>query len=321
LVVLSTASSYYWQASIMSGEKSELEQRHLSDADDVCACCGIAGVDNIKLKICDGGCDLVKYCGDDCRENHRPQHEDECKKRLAELHEKELFTQNDISYLGECPICCLPLSLHLRKSIMMTCCCKYICIGCDHANQLRENDQGLEHRCAFCREPISKSQEERDKRKMKRIKQNDPVAMRSMGKKHSVENDYGKALEYYIKAAELGDADAHACLGDLYREGKGVEKDKEKAVYHLEQAAIGGHPTARVLLWVHEEENGSFERAAKHLIIAANLGHDLSLQAIKDLFIDGEVSKEVYAAALRGHQAAVDATKSAEREKAEEAGA
>ena len=37
------------------------------------------------------------------------------------------------------------------------------------------------------------------------------------------------------------------------------------------------------------------------------------------LFVQGVASKEEYAAALRGYQAAVNETKSAERDKAEEA--
>ena len=35
-----------------------------------CASCGLAAVDDVKLKDCDGGCDIVKYCNDDCQENH-----------------------------------------------------------------------------------------------------------------------------------------------------------------------------------------------------------------------------------------------------------
>ena len=54
----------------------------------------------------------------------------------------------------------------------------------------------------------------------------------------------------------------------------------------------------------------------KHYIIAANLGCDTSLQQVKALFVDGIVSKEEYAAALRGYQTAVDATKSDGRDKA-----
>jgi TPR repeat protein len=152
---------------------------------------------------------------------------------------------------------------------------------------------------------------------MKRIKKNDPVAMTHMGKQHDKEGDYGKALEYYTKAAELGDANAHFCLGKMYHCGDGVEQDEKKFVYHCEQAAIGGEPNARSVLACIEMKKNRYNRAARHFIIAANLGHDASLQGLKDLFVQGKVSKEDYAAALRGHQAAVNATKSAERDAAE----
>jgi hypothetical protein len=284
-------------------------------ADEVCACCGIAGVDDIKLKICDGGCDLVKYCGDDCQKNHREQHENECNKRKVELHDKELFTQPDISHRGECPICCLPLSIDVSKSFLMTCCSKSICVGCEYANTKREREQGLDHRCAFCRERKPKSNEEHIKRIVERVKKNDPVAMTEMGKLDHRKGDYGKALGYYTEAAELGDVTASACLGRMYCQGEGVEKDEKKAVFHLEQAAIGGHANARAFLAVHEKKNGRPDRAAKHFIISANLGCDISLQQVKDFFVQGIVSKDEYAAALRGHQATVNETKSAERER------
>ena len=120
-------------------------------ADDVmmrCASCGIAEVDDIKLKGCDGGCDLVKYCSDACQENYKEHHEEECKKRKAENRDRDLFTQPDISHYGECPICCLPLSIDVSKSNMMSCCSKCICDGCNYANQKREHEAGLEPRCA-----------------------------------------------------------------------------------------------------------------------------------------------------------------------------
>jgi tetratricopeptide (TPR) repeat protein len=229
-----------------------------------------------------------------------------------------LFTQPDISHLGECPICCLPLSIDERKSTMMSCCTKIICDGCDYANKKREIEQRLEPRCAFCRNPAPKSEEEYDKNVMERIKENDPVAMVQMGKKIKNE-DFGKAVEYWTKAAELGDVDACCGVGILYYNGKGVEKDAKKAINHWEQAAIGGHPNARVLLANYEMDNGRFDRAAQHFIIAANLGDNFSLKCVKQAFIEGIVSKEEYTAARRGYQAAVDATKSAEREEAEEA--
>ena len=88
-------------------------------------------------------------------------------------------------------------------------------------------------------------------------------------------------------------------------------------MYHLEQAAIGGHHMARHNLGCYDWGNGRFERARKHFIIAANLGNEKSLGNIKDLYTYGHASKEDYADACRAYQAAVAATKSAERKAAE----
>ena len=92
------------------------EEEAAGAEDMCCASCGQAEVDDVKLKKCGGGCDLVKYCSDGCQGNHREQHEEECKTRLAELRDRDLFEQPDESHLGECPICCLPLSLDTTKS-------------------------------------------------------------------------------------------------------------------------------------------------------------------------------------------------------------
>ena len=155
---------------------------------------------------------------------------------------------------------------------------------------------------------------------MKRVKKNDPVAARLMGNKHYDEGDYENAFKYLTKAAELGDAHSHFELSTMYYEGNGVEKDKEKEDYHLEEAAIGGHAEARHDLGCAEAgTNRRFERARKHFIIAANLGYEGSLKMVKHLHTIGHASKQDYAAALRAYQAAVVSTKSAEREKAQEA--
>ena len=183
----------------------------------------------------------------------------------------------------------------------------------------REFEGRLEHRCAFCRHPLVQSEEDVHKKIMKRVKKNDPVAMRSMGKKNHKEGNYESAMRYWTRAAELGDAEAHYELSITYRDGEGVEKDEKKAIYHTEEAAIGGHPEARHNLGCKEGNKRRFDRAKKHFIIAANLGDHGSLKMLKKLYSDGHASKEDYAGALRAYQVAVDATKSAEREKAEEA--
>ena len=280
-----------------------------------CASCGIAGIDDIKLKDCDG-CDLVKYCCDECRED-RPQHKEECKKRAAELWDEILFRQPESSSYGDCPICCLPIPIDPKKSAMMTCCSKVICKGCTFANFKREAEGRLEHKCLFCRKALLTTKEENNEQLMKRIEANDPVAMRHMGTVIYYEGDTNAAFDYFTMAAALGDAEAHYQLSCLYGRGEGVEKDSGKKLHHLKEAAIGGQPNARHNLGCEEGNNGRMDRAAKHFIIAAKLGHDDSLGNVKDLYKDGLVSKDDFAAALRGHHAAIVATKSPQREEAE----
>ena len=100
----------------------------------------------------------------------------------------------------------------------------------------------------------------------------------------------------------------------IYQYGMVVNEDQKKQVYHLEEAAIGGHCGARHKLGSLERENGTYERAVKHYIIAAKMGDNDSLEMLKNMYREGLVSKENLASALRGHQTAVDATKSLQRE-------
>ncbi|KAK1747251.1 zf-MYND and TPR domain-containing protein [Skeletonema marinoi] len=282
-----------------------------------CAACGAAEADHIiKLKKCTA-CYLVRYCSVKCQRDHRPKHKKECKKRAAELRDEILFKQPESTHLGDCPICCLPLPFDCDKSNLMPCCSKTICNGCDRANQIREFEGKLLRKCPFCRHPSPKSQEEADRIQMKRVEVNDPVAMRLMGFERQEKEDHDGAFEYYTKAAGLGDVNAHFNLSVMHREGLGVEKDKKKMWHHLEEAAIAGHTFARHNLGNHECRNSRHDRAVKHWIIAANLGNDRSLEELKDCYREGLVSKDDFAAALRVHQAAVDATKSPQREAAE----
>eukprot|EP00984_Skeletonema_dohrnii_P033663 scaffold30971_cov132-Skeletonema_dohrnii-CCMP3373.AAC.2 len=282
----------------------------------VCGSCGSAEVDEIKLKECTA-CDLVRYCSDECQENHKSQHKEACKKRAAELHDEILFKQPESRHDGDCPICCLPMPLDKQKSFMMACCSKVICKGCYYANKIRETKASLNSSCSFCRQPVQ-AKDELGKQRMKRIEANDPVVLCEEGIELYKKGDDNKAFEYFTKAAELGDVAAHYNLSCMNRDGHGVEKDWRKCLHHLVVAAIGGHPTARYNLGCIEWHNGNNERAVKHYIIAAKLGDDGSIKELMEYFKEGFVSKDDLAGTLRAHQAAVDATKSPQREAAEE---
>ena len=303
---------------------SKAEEEAAADK-DVCANCGIAEIDEIKLEECND-CDLVKYCSEKCREEHSEQHHEECKKRADELHERRLFTQPDGSHRGECPICFLPMPLELRNSTFMSCCGKTGCNGCIYTHMLSNiHDKVKAGRCVFCR-TLASDKEEHSKRKRERVEANNPEALHYRGSECYQAGDYNGAFEYFTKAAELGDAEAQFQLGYMYGEGVGVEKDDKKGIYHYEKAAIGGHCGARHNLAyievknIIEAKNGNMERAVKHWIIAANLGHEASMKALLPSYKNGDITKEEYGATLRTHQAAVDAMKSAQRDAAERFG-
>ena len=65
-----------------------------------------------------------------------------------------------------------------------------------------------------------------------------------------------------------------------------------------------------------DAKKGRVDKSVKHLIIAATLGHDQSLKHLKECYKYGVISKDDFAAALRAHQAADDATKSPQRKAA-----
>ena len=297
----------------MSEDNEEVDDTSSS----CCASCGIAEIDDVKLVPCDN-CDLVRYCSDACQRDHKSEHEETCKKRAAELRDEMLFKQPESTHMGDCPICCLPIPLDKSKSTLQRCCSKFICYGCAFGTASREFEMRLQHSCPFCRTPEPTTEVEGVNRNMKRIEANDPVAIFQEGATQQQKGYYRSAFDYFTKAAELGNTEAHFHLAVMYHNGEGVEQNKGKEIFHLEEATIGGQPMARHNLAFNEWEKGNFERAVKHWIIAATLGFDESMKELMRAFKRGECSKDELASALRAHKAAADETKSPQRSKAEE---
>ena len=181
---------------------------------------------------------------------------------------------------------------------------------------MRELKESLQQKCPFCRKPNPTTNSEREKQRRTRVEANCPVALCHEGVEQLKKGNNRKAHEYLTRAAELGDVEAHFKLTESYQIGRGVEKDREKEIYHLEEAAIGGHPIARYNLGCRESHNRNAARTVQHFMIAATQGHDGALQALMELFKRGFVIKEDLATILRNHKAVVDATKSPQREEA-----
>lgn len=187
-----------------------------------------------------------------------------------------------------------------------------------HAHHLSE----AKYICAFCRAPVSSTNEERIKLTQNRMKHNDPEAFLMMGQIYKeglmgMKKDEKKALELMHKAAELGLSEAHYILADSYA-GTGVEKYNNLSFYHLRLAAIGGLMEARYALGCqfYEPEKQRTKTAFQHWVIAAEAGNDASLKKVKEGYMAGYVTKDAFAKTLRAHKSATDEVKSLERDAA-----
>eukprot|EP00986_Skeletonema_menzelii_P004963 scaffold1747_cov135-Skeletonema_menzelii.AAC.3 len=288
------------------------------EASETCASCGKSECDDVKLKNCNA-CYLVKYCSVVCQRNHRSQHKRACKIRAAELRDELLFKQPEGIHFGDCPICFIPIPTgtddggKLNTAAYHPCCSKMICNGCIYASRLQKIKT-----CPFCRTEYPSNDAEASEMLNKRVAANDPYAIRVvLAGNRWKEGKFSEAFNYTKQAAKLGDMESHQQLAHMYLEGEGVEEDVEKAIYHWEEAAIGGHPMARMSLGLIEGENGGHERQVKHFIIAAKQGWSLAVEHLMDCYKEGHVSKDEFEEALRAYQMAVDATKSPQREAAE----
>ena len=286
----------------------------LSDM-STCASCGKEG-NSDNMNTCNK-CKMVKYCNAACKKKHRKKHKKACEKRVAELHEEQLFKEH--SPKEECPLCFLPLPLEIDQVTFETCCGKFICNGCLYATVMSESDGGVDL-CAFCRMPNASSDEELVKRIKNLMDKGNAKAFNHLAGYYArgingMPQDWEKSNELNIKAGELGCSDAYCNLGMAYIHGHGVEVDKEKATYYFELAAMRGNVEARGILGYMEYRAGNAERAVKHWILAAKAGHELCLDKVKKGYMNGLVTKDDYANIVRSYHDRQKEMKSDARER------
>ena len=278
---------------------------------DTCACCGKEGSD---LNICNK-CQTVKYCNAACKKKHRSKHKKKCERRVAELHDLELFKHPPLK--EDCPICFLPLpSLH-TGSTYYACCGKEICSGCDHAISLRDKEE----KCPFCRTSAPITDKEIIEMYTKRVEVGDATAIFGLGcfydnAMYGLPRDHEKALELHHRAGELGCAEAYGNIGSVYLTGEGVERDEKKTNHYYELAAIGGYVATRHNLGNSEFHAGNYDRAIKHYMISAGGGYSGSVKYIRQMYSDGDATKEDFAKALRAYQVYLEEVRSEHRDQA-----
>ena len=280
----------------------------------ICANCGKKEEEGCHLKSC-AACTMVKYCSRECQFAHRPMHKKECKKRAAKLQDEKLFKQPPQK--EDCPICLLCMTSLNTGSRYKSCCGKVVCSGCIYAIRMRTGEQI----CPFCRSPAPEILSEAIELDKRRMDKGDPVAMYNIGAfyrdgSNGFPQDWDKALELWLRAAELGYTLAYNNIGYSYNNGIGVEQDKKKAIRYYELSAMGGNATARMNLGLEEQNKGNVNRALTHYLIAIVDGDIESLKSIQRLYSFGHASKEDYTEALRTYQAYLGEIKSLQRDEA-----
>ena len=239
----------------------------------------------------------------------------------------------------DCAICLVPLFRLSDETQNGTryhaCCGKEICKACfieniESIKKQKNAGKKVAFACPFCREPEPTSALEYLRKLQARCLRNDCIALVLMGNRqrrgcnvHQTPPDDLKALDYYIRAAELGSAEACTCIGVSYDEGKGVAINMDRAAFFYRMGALRGHIVARNNIAYSEYNNlGNHEIGIRHWKIAAEAGCQHSLDALKKIYnADGKmpgkqfISQEEMDTVYRsGHEAQME-VKSEEREK------
>ena len=236
----------------------------------------------------------------------------------------------------DCAICLVPLPHAKTESLYKACCGNDICAACYKENEASIKKQNEEKSagkkiaftCPFCREPDPTTDEEYALIQARCLK-NDPNAFTLLGDVYRV-GDYGlakndlKALDCWIRAVELGSPEACIDIALAYDEGSGVSVDKVKADLFRRIGALRGSIVARKSIGCSEYLSGNHEIAIRHWKIAAEAGHQDSLNFLRDIYNNKEpgqwhgkefISKECMDSLYRNCHDTQEEVKSEEREK------
>ena len=161
-----------------------------------------------------------------------------------------------------------------------------------------------------------------------RCLQNDQIALIQIGGfhrrgEHGLAKDDLKALDYDIRAAELGSAQGCVQIGTCYDQGVGVTANKKRAALFWRVGALRGEVAARYNIgWSEYYDLGNHEIGIRHWKISAEAGDQDSLDTLKKIYnANGEmpgkefISKEEMNTVYRSGYDAQMEVKSEERDK------
>lgn len=87
-----------------------------------------------------------------------------------------------------------------------------------------------------------------------------------------VEKNIQKAVEYYQKAADLGNVEGQFNLGRCYYNGTGFKKNPDAAMIWIEKAVAQGHERAKIYKELFDDDYGSFFKSDRNWRIRTATG-------------------------------------------------
>ena len=215
----------------------------------------------------------------------------------GELKDADLFAP--LPPTEDCAICLVPLLRGHSEIYYQPCCGNSICWACYEENKASIKKQNedknagkkLAFTCPFCREPELTASPEFLRQLQARCLLKDHNALVLMGELYSrgappeMPKDDLKALDCFSRAVEFGSGEACVNIGTSYREGEGVSVDKERAALFMRVGATRGSIVARHNIgWDEYYTFGNHEIGIRHWKIAAEAGHQCSLNELRDIY-------------------------------------
>jgi TPR repeat protein len=119
---------------------------------------------------------------------------------------------------------------------------------------------------------------------------------------YGVEQDYSKALEYYVLSAEQNNADAQLNLGEMYESGNGVEKNYSKALgyYHLSAEQNNQYAQNNIgdMYCYSKGVKQNYSKASEYYLLSAAQNNSYAQNTIGHMYYYGKGVEQNYLKAL-----------------------
>lgn len=211
--------------------------------------------------------------------------------------------------LGDCYYCGRGVDEDKVKAV------KWYRKAAEQGNAYAKTDLGW---CYYCGDGVAENVEKAEELLFDAATEDSSLAMLRLGHIYINDGNATRAIDWYKKAAEHGEAYADTCIGEIYRNGNGIEQNYEKAYGYFKKAANNGEPEAQNYLGLmflqgeHVKENDEkavayFQQAAEQELPVAqyNLGscYYNGWGTSKD---NGSAKFWMKKAAEQGHESAIE---------------